>query len=525
MLRNLLGLCLVAVGLFEGVGAVTIGPVGDLVISNQGIAPDGYLRSATLAGGTFPGPVIVGKKGDRFQINVTNHLTDPSMFRATTIHWHGIFQNGTNAADGGAMVSQCPIIQNASFVYDFNVFDQAGTFWYHSHYSTQYCDGLRGAFVIYDPNDPYKNLYDVDDESTIITLADWYHAVSTQHPAQPLTTLINGHGRTVQGEVNDTITELAVIKVTKGKRYRFRLIGLSCDAPYNFTIHKHPMTIIEADGENTSPVIADSLWVYAGQRYSVIVNANQTVDNYWIRADVLSSRGPSGFNGGINSAILRYVGAPAKEPTTNGTSTRPLNEDSLHALHPKVPKVPGAPHLGGADIVVPIRQRYHEDTKLFDINNVTYTSPNVTVLLQILHGTYDAEQLMPKGSVYKLKANSSVELQFHGLSRGGPHPYHLHGHAFYVIKNPYSTMYNWVNPVLRDTINTGLDGNTTVVRFFTDNSGPWFLHCHIDWHIDLGLAIVFAEDPEGTKAHNKIPPSWDKLCPAFEAHNPDKAFE
>jgi len=32
-----------------------------------------------------------------------------------------------------------------------------------SHYRNQYCDGLRGALVIYDPNDPNKDLYDVDD--------------------------------------------------------------------------------------------------------------------------------------------------------------------------------------------------------------------------------------------------------------------------------------------------------------------------------------------------------------------------
>ena len=38
-----------------------------------------------------------------------------------------------------------------------------GTFWYHSHLSTQYCDGLRGPFVVYDPNDPHLSLYDVDD--------------------------------------------------------------------------------------------------------------------------------------------------------------------------------------------------------------------------------------------------------------------------------------------------------------------------------------------------------------------------
>ena len=38
-----------------------------------------------------------------------------------------------------------------------------GTFWYHSHFQNQYCDGLRGALVIYDPNDPHDGLYDVDD--------------------------------------------------------------------------------------------------------------------------------------------------------------------------------------------------------------------------------------------------------------------------------------------------------------------------------------------------------------------------
>ena len=38
-----------------------------------------------------------------------------------------------------------------------------GTFWYHSHFSNQYCDGLRGALVVRDPQDPHAGLYDVDD--------------------------------------------------------------------------------------------------------------------------------------------------------------------------------------------------------------------------------------------------------------------------------------------------------------------------------------------------------------------------
>ena len=40
---------------------------------------------AVLPGGTFPGPVITGQKGDRFQINVHDQLTDATMLRSTSI--------------------------------------------------------------------------------------------------------------------------------------------------------------------------------------------------------------------------------------------------------------------------------------------------------------------------------------------------------------------------------------------------------------------------------------------------------
>ncbi|KAG6901229.1 hypothetical protein C0995_015046 [Termitomyces sp. Mi166 len=466
-----------------------------LNIVNKDIAPDYYPRPAVLANGTFPGPTIFGTKvravirlvllllteqGDRFIINVTNSLTDERILRATSIHWHGLFQNGTNWADGPAMVTQCPIVPNASFVYDFNIHNQAGTFWYHSHYcrvllfldgpqieiyvATQYCDGLRGVIVIYDPEDPYKDEYDVDDASP-----------TPLNASDSLTTLINGYGRTLTSEVTlNTVAPLAVIYVEPGKRYRFRLVSLACDAPFNFTIHGHKMKIIETDGEYSAPLVVDSLWLYAGQRYSVIVHTDRPINNYWIRADPLSAT--PGFDDGRNSAILRYHGAPEEDPKTNDISTKPLNEDDLNAL--RSPHPPGKPELGGADIVIPIRPTWNSRVNLFDINGIPYSSPSVPVLLQILNGTYDANRLMPNGSVYKLKSNSSVELQLHGISQEGPH-------SFWVIKNALSNTFNWINPSRRDVVPTGFDTNLTVIRFITDNAGPWFLHCHIDWHIPL----------------------------------------
>ena len=78
-------------------------------------------------------------------------------------HWHGIFQHQSNWADGVSYVTQCPLRQQETFVQIFNVAGQSGTYWYHSHYTTQYCDGLRGPLVIYDPEDPLADMYDVDD--------------------------------------------------------------------------------------------------------------------------------------------------------------------------------------------------------------------------------------------------------------------------------------------------------------------------------------------------------------------------
>ena len=46
---------------------------------------------------------------------------------------------------------------------------------------------------------------------------------------------------------------------------------MSCDPAYNFAIDNHTMTIIEADGQNTEPVVADSLQIYVAQRYSFVV--------------------------------------------------------------------------------------------------------------------------------------------------------------------------------------------------------------------------------------------------------------
>lgn len=198
---------------------------------------------------------------------------------------------------------------------------------------------------------------------------------------------------------------------------------MSCDPNFTFQIDQHDMTIIEADGEYTTPLTVDQLQIFAGQRYSIIVNANQPVDNYWIRANP-DPRGVQGFDGGRNSAIFRYHGASDCDPTTNSSQvTNPLKESNLHALYN--PSAPGLPHVGGADINMLLNisaDLNHIPFPVFLINNVSFVPPTAPALLQIMSGAQTAQSLLPLGSYYELPRNKVVELTIPGtiFEFGGP---------------------------------------------------------------------------------------------------------
>lgn len=181
-------------------------------------------------------------------------------------------------------------------------------------------------------------------------------------------------------------------------------------------------TIIEVDGVNVKPLVVDSIQIFAGQRYSFVLNANQTPGSYWIRANP-NVANIIGFDGGVNSAILRYAGLPAVDPTTSLSISNPLVETNLHPLSGAA--VPGVPTLGAADVNLNLNIVFNG--KAFTVNNATFQPPTLPVLLQILSKQVAPQDLLPSGSVYPLPPNSVVELSLPGGSAGSPHPIHLHG--------------------------------------------------------------------------------------------------
>lgn len=61
----------------------------------------------------IPGPSIQVCEGDKVVIDVENHIEGMEV----TLHWHGLFQRGSQYYDGVPFVTQCPIMQGTTFRY------------------------------------------------------------------------------------------------------------------------------------------------------------------------------------------------------------------------------------------------------------------------------------------------------------------------------------------------------------------------------------------------------------------------
>ncbi|KAG2336510.1 Cupredoxin [Suillus weaverae] len=206
------------------------------------------------------------------------------------------------------------------------------------------------------------------------------------------------------------------------------------------------------------------------------------------------------YEGGTNSAILCYQGAPNTDPVTAYTAPEnQLKETDLHALIN--PGAPGIPEYGKVDINLHLS--VDNVNRTFYVSKVPFKSPTAPVLFQILSGAQEPSQLLPNGSVFFLEANKAVELTLSTTDAGGPHPIHLHGHGFDV-----------------DMVSAGSLGQQMLIRWVTDNSGPWLLHCHIDWHLG-----AFCRGDGGKSLGNPrtlvpVPDEWDQLCPIFGSLSP-----
>ncbi|KAI1002996.1 Iron transport multicopper oxidase [Podosphaera aphanis] len=476
--------------------------------------PDGAYERPTIGiNQKWPPPTMTATLGDQVIVNVNNQLGNQS----TTLHFHGLYQNGTTHMDGAAQVTQCGIAPGDQFTYNFTA-NQAGTYWYHSHYKGQYPDGLRAPFIITDPDSPYKA-----DEELVLSVSDWYHEeMKTLIPKFLAKTNPTGAEPVPQSAlINDT--QNLSIPVQPGKTYLVHLVNMGAFAGQYVWFEGHKMTIVEVDGVATDPAETERIYVSAAQRYSFLLTTkSDTSSNYAFMAsmdtdlfDVL----PDNLNWNSTGHLVYDSSKPLPEPSIVNQFDF-LDDYNLVPLD-KMPLLPAPDKVINFDVSM---DNLGNGRSYAFFNNITYMPPKVPTLYSIMSSgdlATDARIYSESTHSFVLDKMQTIEIVVNNFDNG-KHPFHLHGHTFQTIarsvdgagsfdpKNSTHTNYPAV-PMRRDTVLLHPQGHV-VLRFRADNPGVWLFHCHIEWHVDQGLIATLIEAPLDVQRTLEIPQNHIDAC-------------
>lgn len=129
-------------------------------------------------------------------------------------------------------------------------------------------------------------------------------------------------------------------------KYRIGLVGAQGDGFLRFTLDSHNFTVIANDFVPVVPYVTDSVVVGGGQRYDIIIEADQAVGSYWMRSVVEGCNVIINANGDNIRGIVRYEGVAdtTSDPTTIMAADVPdvCRDLSIASLTPHLSKTVGS---------------------------------------------------------------------------------------------------------------------------------------------------------------------------------------
>ncbi|KAI1778014.1 putative ferroxidase [Hypoxylon cercidicola] len=480
-------------------------------------SPDGFTRPVIGINDDWPCPIVEANVGDVVTINVNNKLGNET----TGLHFHGINQLSTNNMDGAVGVNQCPLPPDYSVQYLFYA-DQPGTYWYHSHSMGQYPDGLRGPLIIHDPEDPYKDDYD---EEVILTMSDWYR----EQTPPLIQAMIDPNNTNFAPPIpNSTVVNDGTgshIAMAPGKTYRVRMINWSAMFSTFVQFDSLDMTVIAIDASYVKKQTVRNLRISAAQRSDVLITIPEDADRnypYLVAMDLNQDYAdpdpprPIQFPFNVTGQLVTDA-----EKATDGNMT-------VQKFEP-YDDVTFAPHDDEA-AYGPVTKRwllnfnYCHDVNGYPracFNDTTYIAQKVPALYSAASlgdNNTQAEAYGPIGA-FVVEYGEVLEIVINNNNEA-IHPFHLHGHQFQVLARPASGAGNWsqdvaVNdvPPRRDTVAVN-PKSYAVFRIKADNPGVFLFHCHVEWHVELGLTATLLEAPDRLVNYT-IPQDHKDACDAM----------
>ncbi|KAK6392808.1 hypothetical protein LTR65_002889 [Meristemomyces frigidus] len=381
-------------------------------------------------------------------------------------------------------------------------------------------DGVFGGIVIHGPATA-----NYDHDLGNLFLQDWDSRTASQliivadatGPPTLETGLINGTNSyndsgTVTGDRFTTTWD-------SGSSYLLRVVNVGVDTHFTFTIDNHTLQVIATDFVPIVPYTTDSVSIGMGQRYDIIVTADQAAvaSDFWLRAVPDTFCSNNGAPDDIKGIV--HYGDSDSEPTTSAWAITEIDCTG----EPRASVVPylslDASAAGDVSVDDEVTVGFGSGLTwlLGDVSLVVdWQDPTAKMVLNndTTFATSNAVTLMPTAGDWTLLVIESLFAV--------AHPIHLHGHDFYSLASgtgayaDVAPTLNTANPPRRD-VEMLPAGGYLAIAFKADNPGVWLAHCHIGWHTSEGFALQFVEQYSLIAAQYNAT-TMDDQCTAWDTY-------
>ena len=460
---------------------------------------------------SYLGPIINVKRGEKVRIRFINEIE-----RESIVHWHGL--HVPPKMDGHPMYAVNP---GEEFIYEFEVVDRAGTYWFHPHpdkiTGPQVYQGLAGLFVVSDPEEEKLNLPSGNYDMPLI-IQDRTFTADNQ--------LVYGQENRMQmmGFLGDQILvngkQSQAMEVEQAT-YRLRVLNGSNSRIYKLAWDNgEPITVIGADGGLLEkPEQLPYLMLAPGERYDLWIDFSNSAPGKGITLKSLSfnpgmmmhgmgmvdgHHGMGGMMGDSQSAIplgSEFDIMSFKVIAQQGQKT------NLPAALATINKydVSTASNAGS-----PREFNFFMEKMQWTINGETFEMEAVADWEKVQLGTKEVWQFINANTQMGMMGNGGMMGQRgHGMmsedeteGRGMnnmmqmPHPVHVHGLQFQIIERNAEDM----DPAVWNSVKDGFvesgwqdtfllmpDMKVKIMLEFKDFTGLYIYHCHNLEHEDMGM--------------------------------------
>ena len=323
----------------------------------------------------------------------------------------------------------------------------------------------------------------------------------------------------------DNVFKLNVVPL---KAYQLNLINAALEVSFYFAIANHSLRVVAVDASYVTPFTTATIYLAPGQTADVLLSTNLSGGSYYMAATVVSvvPKGQLDIPDVTTTAILRYPdslfsGSPISLPELPAHNDTGAMENFIANMRSanitlEATAVPLVIHrnllftVGHAlepnNSCPPLDLCRGINNTRFSaaVNNISFDNPRNTSLLQAFflnepvrnlflnfpdqpRNVYDYTGSIPENTapVHSTKVvvlnfgdNVQLVLQDTAILEYDVHPFHLHGHNFYVVGQGYGDYdpllhplsFNLINPPQRNTVGTPA-GGWVALRWTANNPG------------------------------------------------------